>query len=213
MMKTSFILAGALFFLISGFLPQAADAGIYKWTDPSGRVHFSDTPPTEESVDLKEIQSDEPPPTSDRKTGTQPSGLPGGPQPNPGMSGEFQPNPGLPGGPQPNPGMSGEFQPNPGLPGGSQPNPGVQKPPAPDTVRRVEFNPERQEIRARIGELLARRNALEERIGGLPTAARAEREVLSQELEEVRKELSTQQNKLVKMNNPGTPTPAAPPGK
>ncbi|MBF0508940.1 MAG: DUF4124 domain-containing protein [Deltaproteobacteria bacterium] len=193
MMKTSFILAGALFFLISGFPPQAADAGIYKWTDSSGRVHFSDTPPTEESVDLKEIQSDGPPPTSDPKTGAQPSGMPGGPQPNPGMSG----------GPQP----------NPGLPGGSQPNPGGQKPPAPDAVRRVEFNPERQEIRARIGELLARRNALEERIGGLPTAARAEREVLSQELEEVRKELSIQQNKLVKMNNPGTPTPTAPPGK
>ncbi|MBF0476298.1 MAG: DUF4124 domain-containing protein [Deltaproteobacteria bacterium] len=183
MMKTSFILAGALFFLISGFPPQAADAGIYKWTDPSGRVHFSDTPPTEESVDLKEIQSDGPPPTSDQKTGAQPSGLPGGPQPNPGLS------------------------------GGSQPNPSGQKPAAPDTVRRVEFNPERQEIRARIGELLSRRNALEERIGGLPATGRAEREVMSQELEEVRKELSTLQNKLVKMNNPGTPTPPAPPGK
>ncbi|MBF0552019.1 MAG: DUF4124 domain-containing protein [Deltaproteobacteria bacterium] len=194
MMKAALnlIIVGVLFFLISGSSPQVADAGIYKWTDASGRVHFSDTPPTEESVDLKEIQSDEPAAATDQKAGAPSTGMRPGSPPNPG--GQQPGFPPHPGGQQP----------------GSPPHPGGQQPAAPAMVRHVEVNPERQQIRARIGELLARRNALEDRVGGLPPAARAEREVMNQELAEIRKELSDLQNKLVKMNNPGTPTP---PGK
>lgn len=62
-----------------GTLATSADAAVYKWVDPQGRVHYSDRPPPPEgkllSVDMSEHARGEPRPTaSTPSTASAPSG-------------------------------------------------------------------------------------------------------------------------------------------
>jgi len=45
-MKANRILASMLLILAVGFLAPTAAAQVYRWTDGSGSVHYSDTPPS-----------------------------------------------------------------------------------------------------------------------------------------------------------------------
>ena len=50
----SFFRAGASLLWCLALLPAAAQAGVYKWTDDQGRVHYSDAPPaTGKSEEVK----------------------------------------------------------------------------------------------------------------------------------------------------------------
>lgn len=44
-----------------------AGAGIYKWTDPSGKVYFSDRPPEGSVKSLEKVKSASPAPAADEK--------------------------------------------------------------------------------------------------------------------------------------------------
>ena len=53
-MKSQWILIMASFF--SGVVSYSTHAGVYKWTDEQGRVHFSDSKPGQQAVEEVELK-------------------------------------------------------------------------------------------------------------------------------------------------------------